>query len=97
MSIDVSIIIPTYNKFPLNLLTLYSLENQTYDSSKFEVILVDDGSTDSTLSIADNYLFPFHFKYIRVPQNIGRPAARNTGIRAAKGRWIIFLDAEILV
>ncbi|MDP4550834.1 glycosyltransferase family A protein [Alkalihalobacillus macyae] len=96
-SVDISVIIPTYNKYPQNLLTLFSLENQQFDLSKVEVIMVDDGSTDQTSQILKNNNFPFDFKYIKNVKNIGRPAARNIGIRASSGSILIFLDAEILV
>jgi GT2 family glycosyltransferase len=92
----ISIIIPTYNKFPQNLYTLYSIENQNFDLSKVEVIMVDDGSTDQTKSLI-NHPFSFHFKLISNQQNLGRPKARNLGIKAATGSILIFLDAEIIV
>ncbi|WP_257349090.1 glycosyltransferase family 2 protein [Pseudalkalibacillus decolorationis] len=94
---EISIIIPTFNKFPQVLFTLFSLEKQNFDLSRVEVILIDDGSTDSTGIIPDHYLFPFELKYIKCDKNIGRPAARNVGIRNAQGKILIFLDAEIIV
>ncbi|WP_270181674.1 glycosyltransferase family 2 protein [Alkalihalobacillus sp. CinArs1] len=94
---EISIIIPTYNKFPQNLFTLYSLQNQTFDLSKVEVILIDDGSTDETAQIMNRHSFTFDLKYIDCGGNIGRAAARNKGLMEAKGKVIIFLDAEILV
>ncbi|TCP23794.1 glycosyl transferase family 2 [Scopulibacillus darangshiensis] len=95
--IKVSIIIPTYNKYPLNLFTLYSLEKQNFNMNQMEVILVDDGSTDPTSSIPFQHQFPFLLKYIKCFNNIGRPKARNLGIKAASGEVIIFLDAEVIV
>ncbi|CAH1209138.1 hypothetical protein PAECIP111893_02990 [Paenibacillus plantiphilus] len=97
MEIDVSVILPSHNRFPLNLMTLYSLENQTYPHDKFEVILIDDGSTDATSSITSTHTFPFPFHSLSAQGNIGRPAARNMGIKHAQGKWLIFLDAEIIV
>lgn len=97
MPIDVSIIMPTYNRYPLNLLTLFALEAQTYDHSRFEVILVDDASTDATPSIVLQHTFPFQLRYYRMPSNIGRPQTRNFGIGLARGDYVLFLDAEILV
>ncbi|MGM7700955.1 glycosyltransferase family 2 protein [Pseudalkalibacillus sp. Hm43] len=94
---EISVIIPTYNKYPQNLLTLYSLQYQSFDLSKVEVIMIDDGSTDDTYQQLNKQTFPFQFKLIRCEKNIGRPAARNLGLRAASGKIIIFLDAEILV
>ncbi|MCF6136894.1 glycosyltransferase family 2 protein [Pseudalkalibacillus berkeleyi] len=94
---EITVIIPTYNKYPQNLLTLYSLTHQTFDLTKVEVIMVDDGSTDETESITKLHNFPFEFNYMKCRTNIGRPAARNKGLKMAKGKVIIFLDAEILV
>jgi cellulose synthase/poly-beta-1,6-N-acetylglucosamine synthase-like glycosyltransferase len=69
--IEVSIIIPSYNKYPLNLLTLYSLEKQNFDFSKMEVLLIDDASEDQTSELLENYQPPYHFNYIRCKQNNG--------------------------
>ncbi|MCU7741457.1 glycosyltransferase [Priestia megaterium] len=95
--IEISVIIPSYNKYPQNLFTLFSLENQTFDTSKMEVIFIDDNSTDSTESAIVGYPFPYLLKYIKCEKNGGRARARNLGIKAASGKVIIFLDAEILV
>ncbi|WP_221563901.1 glycosyltransferase family A protein [Alkalihalobacillus sp. TS-13] len=94
--IEISIIIPTYNKFPQNLLTLYSIENQHFDLSKIEVIMIDDCSTDKTKTLV-NRNFPFRFILLRNMKNRGRPASRNRGIKSASGKVLLFLDAEILV
>ncbi|MDF2680659.1 MAG: glycosyltransferase, partial [Brevibacillus sp.] len=96
MSIDVTVILPSYNRYPLNLLTLYSLENQTFDPSRMEVILIDDASTDKTHSL-QYYRPPYSFQYIRNCRNEGRSKTRNKGIKAAKGEILIFLDAEVIV
>jgi glycosyltransferase involved in cell wall biosynthesis len=95
-NIEISVIIPTYNKFPLNLFTLYSIENQKFDLSKVEVIMVDDGSTDQTKTLID-HPFSFQFKLISNKQNLGRAVTRNIGVKAARGNVLIFLDAEIIV
>jgi glycosyltransferase involved in cell wall biosynthesis len=95
--VEISVVMPSFNKYPSNLFTLYSLENQTFDLSKVEVILVDDASTDVTPSIISNNNFPFLFKYIRCERNAGRARTRNMGIKAAVGNIIVFLDAEVIV
>ncbi|WNB90300.1 glycosyltransferase family 2 protein [Bacillus sp. NEB1478] len=97
MGIKVSIIIPSYNRYPQNLLTLYSLQNQTFDPSKMEVILVDDGSNDDTFQIPKIFHPLFLFKFIRCEKNTGRSRARNIGIEKANGEIIVFLDAEMIV
>ncbi|WP_141603698.1 glycosyltransferase family 2 protein [Terrilactibacillus laevilacticus] len=96
MGTEVSVIIPSYNRYPLNLLALDSLAIQTFDPSKMEVIFIDDGSTDETKNILKMYYPPFSFQYIRT-SNKGRSKARNLGIKKAKGKIIIFLDAEMIV
>ncbi|PLS17541.1 hypothetical protein CVD28_11110 [Bacillus sp. M6-12] len=96
MSIEVTVILPSFNRYPLNQLSLYALENQTFDLSKMEVIFVDDASTDETPSLK-NYKAPFAFRYIRNNENYGRSKTRNTGIKEAKGQILIFLDAEVIV
>ncbi len=95
--IEVSIIIPSYNKYPLNLFTLYSLEKQHFDLSKVEVFLIDDASTDQTYETLENYKAPYNFYYIRCNSNNGRAKVRNIGIQHARGKVIIFLDAEMYV
>ncbi|MFX0559947.1 glycosyltransferase family 2 protein [Tepidibacillus infernus] len=96
MSIEVSVIMISHNKYPQNLLTLYSFQNQTYDPEKFEVIFVDDSSTDQTTTLS-NLETPFTFKYVRSKHNVGRSRAKNIGIQHASGKILIFLDVEMLV
>ncbi|KON85965.1 hypothetical protein AF332_03500 [Sporosarcina globispora] len=96
MHYEVSIIIPTYNRYPLNLLSLQALEKQEFDLSKMEVILIDDMSTDDT-HLLEKYQPPYRFKYIRHEHNSGLAKTRNTGIKNAKGKILIFMDAEIIV
>ncbi len=96
---QVSIIIPSHNKFPENTFTLRSLSKQSYDLSKVELIFVDDGSTDATTTTNrldfNNHLFMI--KRIRLTKNKGRPQSRNVGLTYAIGEILIFLDAETIV
>jgi glycosyltransferase involved in cell wall biosynthesis len=94
--IEVSIVMPSFNKYPLNLLTLYSIERQTFDPSKMEVIFIDDASTDQTEKSLKDYNPPFHFNYIRSKTTLGRSKVRNLGIKASRGTILIFLDAEMI-
>ncbi len=96
-NIEVSIIMPSYNKYPLNILSLYSLEKQTFDPSKMEVIFIDDCSTDETSLALKGYKPPFAFRYIENQENLGRAKVRNKGVEMARGKTIIFLDAEMIV
>lgn len=88
-----SIIIPTYNYANFLKHALQSAFEQHYKD--FEVIVVDDGSTDNTLEVCQ--AFKNHYgKQINVIQqaNAGPGAARNRGIDAAKGEFLLFLDAD---
>lgn len=85
----ISVIIPAYNAAAYIERALRSVLNQTHAAD--EVIVVDDGSSDNTADILKKY--QNQIISIRQP-NAGVGAARNTGIRAASGDWIAFLDAD---
>lgn len=89
----VSIIIPVYNRTKELQRAVYSVLNQTYQ--QFEIIIVDDGSHENIKLVVDR-IFSDHSKirYLRHEKNFGAQAARNTGIKAAKGEWIAFLDSD---
>ncbi|RBQ22658.1 Glycosyltransferase AglE [Candidatus Methanobinarius endosymbioticus] len=87
-----SIIIPAYNAEKYLSITLESLINQTYQN--FEVILINDGSTDSTQEIIEDYCQKFsNFKFLS-QENQGVATARNNGMEIAKGEYIAFLDSD---
>ena len=86
----VSVVIPTFDRAELVLRAIESVLAQTYRD--FEVVVVDDGSTDDTRHVLDALGPPV--RVVRHEVNRGRSAARNTGIRAARGRFIGFLDAD---
>lgn len=89
----VSVIIPTYNRENIIKDAIETVLNQTYQ--EFEIIIVDDGSTDNTKEVVQKYNDD-RIKYIYQP-NSGKPSiARNTGIKAAKGDFIAFLDSDDL-
>ena len=93
MSIDVSVIIPTYNKKDFLEITLAALGLQTYPLEKYEVVIINDGSTDGTDALVSSLNVPYRINYTR-QKNKGRSAARNRGIEKAKGRTIIFIDDD---
>lgn len=88
----VSVIIPTYNRASWVPEAVASVLAQTYRG--FELLVVDDGSTDTTLEA----LAPFYrqVKVLRIAQRRGVAAARNLGLRAARGEWLAFLDSDDL-
>ncbi len=88
---ETSVIIPTYNRLPFLREAVESVLKQTYQD--FELIVVDDGSTDSTAIYARENAA--HLKYI-FQKNQGPSAARNRGIKAAQGEFITFLDSDDL-
>jgi|Deesub1362A_J573_1020465.scaffolds.fasta_scaffold01563_2 glycosyltransferase involved in cell wall biosynthesis len=87
----VSVIIPTYNRAPLIGRAVRSVLNQTYQD--FEVIVVDDGSQDNTEEVVKNF-HDERIRYIKHEKNKGAAAARNSGIRVAKGKYIAFQDSD---
>lgn len=89
----VSIIIPAYNVEKYIPRTLESIKSQTFKD--IEVIVINDGSTDNTLTIVKNFLKNVDFSYKIITQkNQGVSAARNRGIKEAKGKYICFLDGD---
>lgn len=91
MILLVSIVIPTYNTAEYISQTLDSIFEQTYKD--YETIVVDDGSTDNTRDVLDPYMDQIHYIY---QENRGRSEARNTGIKAALGKYVAFLDSDDL-
>lgn len=90
----VSVIIPCYNGTKWVRDTIDSVLNQTYQ--EFELIIVDDDSTDNLEKIIENYSSDERIRYIQHKKNRGIPAARNTGIKASIGQYIAFLDQDDL-
>lgn len=86
----ISVVIPLYNKEAIIEKTLESVLSQDY--SDFEVVVVDDGSTDNSVAKVE----AIHDSRIRLikQENGGPSKARNTGVKNAKGEWIVFLDAD---
>lgn len=94
----ISIIIPLYNKEAIIERTLRSVLSQDYDD--FEVVIVDDGSTDGSVAIVKQFISVLPpskggTEWVFISQENGGPSkARNTGMKHAKGEWIVFLDAD---
>lgn len=88
--VKISVVIPTYNKLPRLRLTLLSLEYQSIEPSWYEVVIVDDGSTDGTVAYCNSVQKRMNIKVISIENN-GRSFARNIGVKNAEGNgWICF-------
>lgn len=87
-----SIIIPVYNVEKYLVQCINSILN--LDKDLIEIILIDDGSTDNSSKICDKYSNEFDNINVIHKKNSGLSAARNTGLHAAKGKYIIFLDSD---
>ena len=89
----VSVIIPTYNRAHMVARAIQSVLSQTYQD--FEIIVVDDASTDNTQEVVKEFMFrDKRVRYIKHEKNKGGSAARNTGIKNAQGEYIGFLDSD---
>ncbi len=90
----VSVIIPTYNSGQYISETIESVLYQTY--TNWEILIIDDGSIDSTKSIIQSYISKDpRIKYISLGYNSGKPArGRNVGINNSSGKYIAFLDSD---
>ena len=92
MDVKISVVLPVYNVANYLRKCLDSLVNQTFED--FEVICVNDGSTDLSLGILEGYaLSDSRFKIIS-QENKGLSGARNTGIQHVQGKYVLFVDSD---
>lgn len=96
-----SVVIPTYNRLPILEKCLRALEHQQLrdDSAvtDYEVVVVDDGSTDGTLDWLEGHTSEFPHVRSHAQDHKGPAAARNLGVEQAKGDTIIFIDSDLVV
>lgn len=93
--IMLSIVVPVYNVEKYLDRCLESIFSQNADKTQYEVIVVNDGSNDGSLQIAEDYLkqYPENYKIVSQP-NGGLSAARNTGLKNARGKYVWFIDSD---
>jgi glycosyltransferase involved in cell wall biosynthesis len=89
--VKVSVILPTYNRAGTLSRSIKSVLNQTYRN--FEIIVVDDASSDNTYSVVNSF-DDDRIRYVRHEKNRGANAARNTGIKKSLGEYIAFQDSD---
>lgn len=93
----ISIIVPVYNVKNYIQATIQSVLDQTY--TNWELVLVEDGSTDGTKELVEQYLQAHpddRIQFYIVPENIGAAAARNYGMERSRGRFAAYLDSDDL-
>jgi glycosyltransferase involved in cell wall biosynthesis len=90
-----SVVVPTYNRLGRLRHVITALEQQTYPSDAYEVIVISDGSTDGTDAYLEALRSTMRLRWF--PQtNRGPSAARNTGIQKADGEFIVFIDDDVV-
>jgi GT2 family glycosyltransferase len=92
---NLSVVVATHNQAPLLKESLRALLDQALSKQDYEIVVVDDGSTDDTPAVLQE--FGPHITVVRFPSNRGISAARNEGIRRASGKLVIFGDSDIIV
>ena len=90
----VSIIMPSYNTAQYVVESIKAVLNQSY--TNWELIIVDDCSTDNTDEVVKPFLSDERINYLKNDKNSGAAMSRNRALRAAKGKWIAFLDSDDL-
>lgn len=95
MPVKVSVIIPTFNEEAVIKNCLESLIKQTYKD--FEIIIIDDGSSDKTLDVLSNLNSQISNLKIFKQEHLGPGSARNLGVNNAEGKILVFVDADMVL
>ncbi len=91
---EISIVIPCYNEENRILSTIMLTEAYLINNAKkFEIIIVDDGSSDETVKVVEEYFSP-NVRIIMLEKNKGKGYAVKTGVQTAKYNWTLFMDAD---
>jgi len=91
-----SIVIPTYNRLPILQKCLQAMEAQDF-TQPYEIVVVDDGSTDGTVEFLKDKATEFPHVKLFLQNHEGAAIARNTGIDMAQGETIVFIDSDLVV
>jgi len=92
----VSVVVPVYNQEKYVGRCIRSLLHQTLDSADYEIIFIDDGSTDLTSYVLNQFLIP-HDEHVRLftnKSNMGLPYSVNIGIKESRGKFIVRVDSD---
>ena len=92
----VSVVISTYNRRPALYETLRALERQTLLPDRYEVLVVDDGSSDDTWAQLSAWSFAYPLRTFRQAPNVGISAAKNVGLREALGRYVVIMADDLV-
>lgn len=95
-AVAVSVVVPVYNVEKYIERCLDSLVRQKF-GYEYEIIIVNDGTKDNSMTIADRFASEYDFIRIITQQNAGLSAARNTGLANARGEYIAFVDSDDFV
>ena len=95
--LDVTIIIPVYNEEKFIGTCLKSISKLNYPDSKYEVIIVNDGSTDKSSEISEVFTNKYQNMKLLTKKNGGKGSAQNLGLEHAKGKYILITDADAVV
>ena len=94
MAIHLSIIIPVYNEEKTILKILDRIEKTKLSDFSYEIIIIDDGSTDQTLKLLNENKNKYSI-LIKSPKNMGKGHAVKKGLEAANGKYVVFQDADL--
>jgi glycosyltransferase involved in cell wall biosynthesis len=89
------VVIPTYNRSAILASCLGALQHQSIEKDRYEVIVIDDGSTDATEELCRGFSAGFGFYYQR-QQNRGAGAARNLGLNTAQGKYVLLVNDDTI-
>src|SRR5438552_17646817 len=91
----ISVIIPTFNRSAMLADTLESFAAQSLPKNRYEVIVVDDGSKDTTREVCRDCASRIELKYLHM-DNSGTSAAKNRGVLASRGKIVLFFDGDAI-